>query len=191
MLDIRILQHICIDRRLLVLYSQRLLLLSIVVVLCAACADATARERCLRLLALSFRVNSRSTCCCVFQLRAGWCSCHVALLALSRDAAAASQLAVHSVFSSRCFFVFALLLVDVTRLCQVVIIGSLFCASALPSFEVSGCLVRFMSISYFLSRGSLVLFWRHYCSPQRLSIRFVFRGKRPDMSPCICWFCHF
>jgi hypothetical protein len=23
------------------------------------------------------------------------------------------------------------------------------------------------------------------------SIRFVFRGKRPDMSPCICWFCHF
>ena len=126
-----------------------------------------------------------------FQLRAGWCSRHIALLALSRDAAAASQLAVHSDFPSRCFFVFALLLVDVTRLCQVVIIGSLFCASALPSFEVSGCLVQFMSISYFLSRGSLVLFWRHYCSPQRLSIRFVFRGKRPDMSPCICWFCHF
>ena len=88
-----------------------------------------------------------------FQLRAGWCSCHVALLALSRDAAAASQLAVHSDFPSRCFFVFALLLVDVTRLRQVVLIGCLFCASdALPSFEVSGCLVRFMSISYFLSR---------------------------------------
>ena len=77
-----------------------------------------------------------------FQLCAGWCSCHVALLALSRDAAAASQLAVHSVFSSRCFFVFALLLVDVTRLRQVVLIVCLFCASALPSFEVSGCLVR-------------------------------------------------
>ena len=135
------------------LYSQRLLLLSIVVVLCAACADATARERCLRLLALSFRVNSRSTCCCVFQLRAGWCSCHVALLALSRDAAAASQLAVHYDLPSRCLFVSALLLVDVTRLRQVVLIGCLFCASALPSFEVSGCLVRFMSISYFLSRG--------------------------------------
>ena len=88
-----------------------------------------------------------------FQLRTGWCSCHVALLALSRDAAAASQLAVHSDFPSRCFFVFALLLVDVTRLRQVVLIGCFFCASALPSFEVSGCLVRFMSISYFLSRG--------------------------------------
>ena len=128
-----------------------------------------------------------------FQLRAGWCSSHVALLALSRDAAAdASELAVHSGFPSRCFFVFALLLVDVTRLRQVVLIGCFFCASALPSFEVSGCLVQFMSIRYFLSRENLVFFWRHYCSPQRLSsIRFVFRGKRPDMSSCICWFCHF
>ena len=103
-----------------------------------------------------------------FQLRAGWCSCHVALLALSRDAAAASQLAVHYDLPSRCLFVSALLLVDVTRLRQVVLIGCLFCASALPSFEVSGCLVQFMSISYFLSRGNLVLFWRHYCSPQFL-----------------------
>ena len=144
--------------------------------LCAACADATARERFLRLLALSFRVNSRSTCCCVFQLRVGWCSCHVALLALSRDAAAASQLAVHSDFPSRCFFVFALLLVDVTRLRQVVLIGCLFCTSALPSFEVSGCLVRLITISYFLSRGNLVLFWRHYCSPR------FFRMKRSKCS---------
>ena len=60
-----------------------------------------------------------------FQLRAGWCSCHVALLALSRDAVAASQLAVqHSDFPSRCFFVFALLLVGVTRLRQVVLMAA-------------------------------------------------------------------
>ena len=117
-----------------------------------------------------------------FQLRIGWCSCHVALLALSRDTSAASQLAVHSDFPSRCFFVFALLLVDVTLLRQVVLIGCLFCDSALPSFEVSGCLVQFMSISYFLSRGNLVLFWRHYCSPQFLNT-FCLPRQAPGYVP--------
>ena len=125
---------------------------------CAACADATARERFFASSCTVFssqlslnlfnKLTQQQVVVVFFQLRAGWCSSHVALLALSRDAAAdASELAVHSGFPSRCFFVFALLLVDVTRLRQVVLIGCFFCASALPSFEVSGCLVRFMSIS--------------------------------------------
>ena len=147
----------------------------------------------LRLLALSFRVNSRSTCCCVFSAshRLVFLSCCAACSLARCCCCLSARCAFRLSESLRCFFVFALLLFDVTRLRQVVLSGCLFCASALPSFEVSGCLVQFMSISYFLSRGNLVLFWHHYCSPQRFSMHFVFRGKRPDMSPCICWFCHF
>ena len=69
---------------------------AIVAVLCDARADAAARERCLRLLALSLRVDSRSTSIFVFfQLQLGSCPFHVALLALVPDAAVATALAVH------------------------------------------------------------------------------------------------
>ena len=64
---------------------------------------------CLRLLALSVRVNSLSAFVVVsLQLCAVWRSCHVALLALSHDDAVATQLAVYFELT---LLVFALLLV--------------------------------------------------------------------------------
>ena len=57
--------------------------------------------------------------------------------------------------------------------------------------EFSGCLVPFMSFSPCMSGRNLVIFCHHDRSSHRASIRFVFRGRRPDMSPRIGWFCHF
>ena len=150
------------------LYSQRLLFLSIVVVLCAACADATARERCLRLLALSFWVNSRSTCCCVFSAlrRLVFLSCCVAC----------SFARCCCCLSARCAFRFfeSLLLRLRAATCWRYATSS-GRAHCLPFLRLCSAFIwglwlpcPVMSIAYFLSRGNLVLFWRHYCSPQFL-----------------------
>ena len=77
------------------------------------------------------------------------------------------------------------------RLRQVVLSGCLFCSSGLyVGFEFSSCRVLFVSFSPCMSGQNLVRFWHHDRSSQRASIRFVFRGGRPGMSPRISWFCH-